>query len=116
MSSIDSARGGLVAGEDDQLGDQAGELVVVSGQVGGRVLRVLAQPGEGAGAERREVGLGERVEELLALRRHRDAHRQQRPLAALAGGQLGGGALGRRLGRPRSRGGDPGSPAEPGRR
>ena len=41
-------RGGLVAGEDHQLGDQAGQLVVVVGQVGGEVLGVLAQPGGGA--------------------------------------------------------------------
>ena len=37
-------RGGLVVGGDDQFGDQAGELGVLAGQVGGGVLEVLAQP------------------------------------------------------------------------
>ena len=48
-------RGGLVVGEDDQLGDQAGQLGVLAGKVGGRVLGVLAQPGRARGRRRREV-------------------------------------------------------------
>jgi hypothetical protein len=82
------ARGGLVVGQHHQFGDQPGQLGVV-GEVGCRFGGVLAQPGDSRSARHREVGVGQAVEVLLALLRQRDAHRQQRPLAALARGQLG---------------------------
>src|SRR6187401_3534988 len=51
-------RGGrLIVGEDDELRDQSGQLVVVVGQVRGRILEVLAQPDRCASAEARKVRL-----------------------------------------------------------